>query len=141
MFMYSYCYICSIVLFCALFVSKCVVCYCHWVSTLLQFTKYNISIQVQPVTATHFQTAGISTLKMLDLYKQKLDKFKTVYRILYFLALGLTQPPTEMNTRNISSGSKGRVCMGLTTLPPSRADCLEIWEPQPAGTLKACPGL
>ena len=25
-------------------------------------------------------------------------------------------------------------------LPHSRADCLEIWEPQPPGTLRACPG-
>jgi hypothetical protein len=32
-------------------------------------------------------------------------------------------------------------CEGLTTLPPSCADCLEIWEPQPPGTLRACPGL
>jgi len=31
------------------------------------------------------------------------------------------------------------MCVGLTTLPPSYADCLEIWEPQPPGTLKACP--
>ena len=31
--------------------------------------------------------------------------------------------------------------MGLTTLPPSYADCLELWEPQPPGTLRACPGL
>jgi hypothetical protein len=28
----------------------------------------------------------------------------------------------------------------MTTLPPSCADCLEIWEPQPTGTLTACPG-
>jgi hypothetical protein len=26
-------------------------------------------------------------------------------------------------------------------LPPSCADCLEIWEPEPPGTLRACPGL
>jgi len=26
-------------------------------------------------------------------------------------------------------GSKGGQCIGLTTLPPSYADCLEIWEP------------
>jgi len=26
-------------------------------------------------------------------------------------------------------------------LPPSCASCLEIWEPQPPGTLRACPGL
>ena len=32
-------------------------------------------------------------------------------------------------------------CVGLTTLPPSCADCLEIGEPQPPGTLRACPGL
>jgi hypothetical protein len=27
------------------------------------------------------------------------------------------------------------------SLPPSYADCLEIWEPQPPGTLRDCPGL
>ena len=36
---------------------------------------------------------------------------------------------------------KGGRCVGLTTLPPSCTDCLEIWEPQPPGTLRACPGL
>jgi len=30
---------------------------------------------------------------------------------------------------------------GLTTLPPSCADCLEIWEPQPPGTLGPVMGL
>jgi hypothetical protein len=29
----------------------------------------------------------------------------------------------------------------VTTLPPSYAKYLEIWEPQPPGTLRACPGL
>ena len=29
----------------------------------------------------------------------------------------------------------------LTTLPPSCADCLELWEPQPPGAPRACPGL
>ena len=57
------------------------------------------------------------------------------------MALGSTQSLTEMSTRNISwGGSKGGRCVGLTTLPPSCADCLEIWEPQPPGTLWACPG-
>jgi hypothetical protein len=32
-------------------------------------------------------------------------------------------------------------CVGLTTLPPSCADCLKIWEPQPPGTLRDCQGL
>jgi hypothetical protein len=29
----------------------------------------------------------------------------------------------------------------MTTLPPSCADCLKIWEPKPPGTLRACQGL
>ena len=57
------------------------------------------------------------------------------------MALGMTQPLTEMSTRNISWGGKGGRCVGLKTLPPSCADCLEIWEPQPPGTLRTCPGL
>jgi len=44
------------------------------------------------------------------------------------MALDLTQSLTEMSTRIIS-------------LPNSCADCIEIWEPQPPGTLGACPGL
>ena len=38
-------------------------------------------------------------------------------------------------------GGKGGRCVGLTTFPPSLADCLETWEPQPPGTLRVCPGL
>jgi hypothetical protein len=34
--------------------------------------------------------------------------------------------------------SKRGRCVGLTTLPPSCADCLDIWQPQPPGTLRAC---
>jgi hypothetical protein len=47
------------------------------------------------------------------------------------MALGLTQPLTE-----VSAGAEG-----LTTLPLSCAECLEIWEPQSPGTLTVCPGL
>jgi len=38
-------------------------------------------------------------------------------------------------------GGKGGQCVQLTNLPPSCADCLEIWEPRPPETLRACPGL
>jgi hypothetical protein len=38
-------------------------------------------------------------------------------------------------------GDKGGRCVGPTTLPHSCADCLEILEPQPLGTLRACQGL
>jgi hypothetical protein len=50
------------------------------------------------------------------------------------IALGSTQPLTEMSTRG-----KGGWCIGLITLPPVFADCLKIWEPKPPGTLKALP--
>jgi hypothetical protein len=56
------------------------------------------------------------------------------------MALELTQPLTQMSTRNIFWGGKGGWCMGVTTLPPFCANCLEIWEPHPPGALRACPG-
>ena len=36
---------------------------------------------------------------------------------------------------------KGGRCVGLTTLPPSCVDCLEIREPQLLGTFWSCPGV
>jgi len=53
------------------------------------------------------------------------------------MGLELTQPLTEKSTRNISWGVK---VVGLTLLP-SCADCLKIWDPQPPGAQRACPGL
>jgi len=46
------------------------------------------------------------------------------------MALGLTQPLTEISTGNISWGVKVAGAWGVTTLPPSCTDCLEIWGPQ-----------
>ena len=58
------------------------------------------------------------------------------------MVLGLTQTLTDMNEyQEYFLGGKGGRCVGLTTLPPSFADCLEIWEPQPPGTLRVCPVL
>ena len=56
------------------------------------------------------------------------------------MALGSTQPLVKMRTRNIPGG-KGGLSMRLPTSPPSRAECHEIWEPKPPGTLWATPGL
>jgi hypothetical protein len=53
------------------------------------------------------------------------------------MASGLTQPLTEMY-QEYFQGVKG---VELTTLPPSCADCLEIWKPQPPETLRASSGL
>jgi hypothetical protein len=52
------------------------------------------------------------------------------------MALGLTQPLTEMSNRNVSWGVKAAGFVGLTTLPPLCADCLlnlgasNSWNPQ-----------
>ena len=55
------------------------------------------------------------------------------------------QPLTVMNSRYISwvclCVCEGGQYVGLTTLPPSCNNCLEIWEPQPPGTLYACTGI
>jgi hypothetical protein len=54
------------------------------------------------------------------------------------MALGSTQPLTEMSTRNISLCVKAA---GEWGWQHSCADCLEIWDPQRPGTLEACSGL
>ena len=57
------------------------------------------------------------------------------------MALGSTQSLIYIGTRNISWVGKGDRWVGLTNISTSCADCLEIWEPQPPGTLRNCPGL
>jgi hypothetical protein len=52
------------------------------------------------------------------------------------MALGSTQPLTEMIARSISWGYKGGRCGGLTTLPPGSLNLLE-----PSGPVKACNGI
>ena len=42
------------------------------------------------------------------------------------MALRSTQPATEMSTRDLPFGGEGGRSVGLTTLIPSCADCLEI---------------
>jgi hypothetical protein len=58
------------------------------------------------------------------------------------MALGSTQPLVKMSTRSIPGGKGGRR-VRVTTSPPLRAECHEIWEPKPPGTLwdnRACYG-
>jgi len=57
------------------------------------------------------------------------------------MALGSNQLIKEMFTRNNSLGGKGGRRVGLTTISPSYAKCLEIWEPELPETLRACSGL
>ena len=56
------------------------------------------------------------------------------------VALRFTQLLAEVCARNISWVKSGR-CVGMITLLPSCADCLEIWESEPAGMLRAWSGL
>ena len=65
--------------------------------------------------------------------------FSDIYPSDCTMALGLTQPPVKMSIRNIPGGKGGR-CVRLTS-QPSCAECHEIWEPKPPGTLWATPGL
>ena len=57
------------------------------------------------------------------------------------MALASTQPLTEISTRSISRMGKSGRFVGLTSLPPSYANCHEVCEPQPSGDLRASPGL
>ena len=60
------------------------------------------------------------------------------------VAVGLTQSLTEMSTRNISWGGKGGRCVGLTTLPPSCADCKKSGSVnllEHSGPVQACNGI
>jgi hypothetical protein len=52
-----------------------------------------------------------------------------------------TAVPNRNEYQEYFLGDKGGRCLGLTPLPPSYADCLEIWEPQPPGALRVYPGL
>jgi len=54
---------------------------------------------------------------------------------------GVDSAPNRNEYQEYFLGGKGCQCVGLQTLPPSCVDCLEIWEPQPPGTLRACLGL
>jgi hypothetical protein len=57
------------------------------------------------------------------------------------LTLMICHAPNRNEYQDYFLVGKRSRCVWLTTLPPSSADCLEIWEPQPPATLRACPGL
>ena len=52
------------------------------------------------------------------------------------MVLVFTESLTEMSTRDISCGGKGSRCLGLTILPLSYADFLEILGPSTSWTPK-----
>jgi len=57
------------------------------------------------------------------------------------MAPGVDSASNKNEYQEYFLGGKSGRCVRQTTLPPSYADCLEIWEPQPPGTLRACKGI
>jgi len=60
----------------------------------------------------------------------------------FFIGIFLLAAASDRNDyQEYSLGSRGGSCIGLTSLKPSCANCLEIWEPQPPGALRPCTGI
>jgi len=60
------------------------------------------------------------------------------------MALGFDSASNRNEYQEYFLWSKGSQCLGLTTLAPSSADCLEIWEHQslePSGPVEGCNGI
>ena len=57
------------------------------------------------------------------------------------VALGVDTASNRNEYQEYFLGGKGGQYVGLTTLPPSCAHCLETWELQPPGTFRVCPDL
>ena len=89
-----------------------------------------------------FRTVSPSIIRSSRLYIQHQVN---VIQVLWLLARGWASKQRSASNRNEYQeyflGGKGGRCVGATTSPPSCADCLEIWEPHPPGTVRACPGL
>jgi hypothetical protein len=48
---------------------------------------------------------------------------------------------SDSNRNDYQEYFLGVKAAGVYGWQPSYTDCLEIWDPQPPGTLRACPGL
>jgi hypothetical protein len=57
----------------------------------------------------------------------------------FVIGRGVDSTSNRNEYQEYSLGYKSGRCVGLTALPPSCADCHVIWEPQPPGSLRACP--
>jgi hypothetical protein len=67
-------------------------------------------------------------------------------RTLWLPVVGWTDAPADLNGLVRFAERPDLVSARVPShfkrsLPPSKADCPEIWEPQPPGELRACPGL
>jgi hypothetical protein len=72
--------------------------------------------------------------------REDLDKYFSISKYAWHFGPGVASASNRNETQEYFLGGKGGRCVGLTTLPPSCADCLKISEPQTPGTLRASPG-
>jgi hypothetical protein len=68
-------------------------------------------------------------------------QFLMVLREFFIGIILLTAASQRNEYQEYSLRGTGGWCIGLTTLKPSCANCLEIWEPQCPGTLRSCTGV
>ena len=57
------------------------------------------------------------------------------------MSLGIDSASNRNEYQEYFLVGKGGRYVGLTTLPPSCADCQEIWELEPSGPIRACTGI
>ena len=92
---------------------------------------------VQLVEALRYKSEG----RGFDFPMVSLEFFINIILPAALWPMGVDSASNRNEYQEYFLGGKGGRCLRLTTLPPSCAVCLEIWEPQPSGNLKACPGL
>jgi hypothetical protein len=80
-------------------------------------------------------------ISILYMFRATVPIIRRIYCIKATSGICLSVLVTVRYAGREGTGGKGGRCVGLTTLPPSCADCLEIWVPQPPGILRACSGL
>jgi hypothetical protein len=114
------------------------------------FTKFiayrYFCIPLFPVFSFSFSSFHLPSFPLFSLLSSPLNfNFCFLFLSLYsyipsFLSIDRLSHNTNEYQKRLQRGEGGR-CLGLTTLPPSCADCLEICDPQPSGTFGVCPGL
>jgi hypothetical protein len=98
------------------------------------FIKFGIhGVAVGWGTATSRQVAGSISMVSLEFFIDIILPFA-------LCPWSWLNPNRNENQEYFLEG-KGCRCVGMTTLPPSYAEYLEIWESQTPETLRACPGL
>jgi hypothetical protein len=112
-----------------------------WWNTAAETRPVLHSSSFDPVPTLKRQNLLLSNVRDI---KHTLNVHCSVQYTLIFLYLMLVTYYCASNRNKYQEyflGGEGGWCVGLTTLPPSYADCLKIWESQPPGTLRACQGL